>query len=263
MRRTVCVRSIFAFAIAAVTTLAASSAPGRAALPGSTLLPDGSVRFVYGRRPAPIVVCAPHYVCDIALDSGESVLNMAIGDATRWVIAGGQSGPSGTVPHVFVKPAQANLDTNLVITTTKRVYDVALHSAADAKHSRISFAYADEDAAARAQIAQRAVDTVLAGTPLVAPEQADAKYNVSGESEIAPQRVFNDGVRTYIQWKTLPYELPQVVAVAKDGTSAPVNFRVIGAEYVVDGVESNFDLVLAASPDRHGRPERRAAIRHL
>jgi hypothetical protein len=41
-----------------------------------------------------------------------------------------------------------------------------------------------------------------------------------------------------------------------------VNFRVVGTRYIVDGVNPNYDLVLAASPDKHGRPERRAAIRH-
>jgi type IV secretion system protein VirB9 len=131
---------------------------------------------------------------------------MAIGDAARWIIAGGQSGPSGSVPHVFVKPTAPALDTNLVITTTKRVYDIALRSATEAHHSRISFAYPDEDAAARAAIAQRAVDGVLAGMPLVGPDQADTKYQLSGEAAIVPSAVFNDGVRTYISWKALPLE---------------------------------------------------------
>jgi type IV secretory pathway VirB9-like protein len=54
-------------------------------------LPDGSLRYDYGRRPQPVLVCQPQFVCDIVLDSGETVLNMAIGDATRWVIAGGKA----------------------------------------------------------------------------------------------------------------------------------------------------------------------------
>jgi type IV secretion system protein VirB9 len=254
---------VSACTLSAAALLPAGAPAAGASTPATTVMADGSLRYVYGHRPQPQLVCVPQHVCDIALDNGESVLNMAIGDAAHWVIAGGQSGPSGTTPHVFVKPAQSALETNIVITTTKRVYDVTLRSAAQTQHSRISFMYVDEDAAARALIAQRAVDGVLAGTPLVAADAADAKYALTGDAALVPQRVFNDGVRTYIAWKTLPGELPAVMSIGKDGVATPVNFRVVGTQYIVDGINPNYDLVLAASTERHGRPERRAAIRHL
>jgi P-type conjugative transfer protein TrbG len=266
MRRSVLVPLFPALGLAVVLTLGAAGLDARAATPASLIMPDGSVRYNFGRQPAPLLVCKPHHVCDITLDSGESVLNMAIGDSTLWVIAGGQSGPSGTTPHVFVKPMQTALDTNLVITTTKRVYDVALRSADDAKRSRISFFYFDEDAAAKAATAQHerlTVESVLAGTPLVGADKADAKYKVDGDAALTPDKVFNDGVRTFIEWKVLPSELPGVVTVTKEGASQPVNFRVVGNAYVVDNVSPNYDLVLAAGKDRHGRAERRASIRHL
>jgi type IV secretion system protein VirB9 len=191
---------------------------------------------------------------------------MAIGDASRWVIAGGQSGLNGTTPHVFVKATQPKLDTNLVITTTKRVYDVTLRSADDAKDSRISFFYADDDAAAKAALAVRqraAIDSVLAGTPQVGPDQTDAKYKIAGDLLLAPDKVFNDGARTFIEWKTLPAELPKIVAIAKDGSAQTTNFRVVGSAYIVDSINPSFDLVIGASADRPGRPERRTSIRHL
>jgi type IV secretion system protein VirB9 len=266
MLPTAILRFFPAIGLAAVMTLGGTGLEARAASWPSTVMPDGSVRYDFGRRPTPLLVCKPHYVCDIALDSGESVLNMAIGDSAQWVIAGGQSGPGGTTPHVFVKPTQPGLETNLVITTTKRVYDVALRSSNDAQHSRISFFYADEDAIAKAAIAQHerlAIESVLGGTPLVGADRADAKYKLAGEPQLIPDKVFNDGVRTFIQWKSRPGELPAVVAIGKDGAGAPVNFRVVGNAYIIDGVNPDYDLVLAASPERHGRAERRASIRHL
>jgi type IV secretion system protein VirB9 len=247
-------------------TLSSAALESGAATPSSTILPDGSVRYNFGRQPEPVLVCKPHHVCDITLEGGESVLNMAIGDSALWVIAGGQSGPSGSTPHVFVKPMKADLDTNLVITTTKRTYDVALRSANDAKHSRLSFLYLDEDALAKAAIAQQerlAIESVLAGTPQVGADKADAKYKLDGEPALLPDKVFNDGTRTFIEWKTLPSELPAVVAISKDGAPQPVNFRVVGSAYIVDNVSPNYDLVLAASKDRRGRAERRVSIRHL
>lgn len=251
---------------AAVVMVGSHPNAARAGWSPTAVLPDGSMRYTFGRGPTPVLVCKPHHVCDITLETGENVLNMAIGDSALWVIAGGQSGPSGTTPHVFVKPMQPALDTNLVITTTKRTYDVALRSANDAKHSRISFFYLDDDAAAKAAIAQHerlAIESVLAGTPQVSVDRADAKYKVDGEAALFPEKVFNDGARTFIQWKTLPNELPAVVTVAKDGVSQAVNFRLVGSAYIIDGVNPNYDLVLAAGKERRGRPERRATIRHL
>jgi P-type conjugative transfer protein TrbG len=264
-RSTAVVRYLAVCAAAVGLAVGAPRFAGAATFPSLTL-PDGSMRFDYGRRPTPVLVCKPHYVCDITLDSGESVLNMAIGDSARWVIAGGQSGPSGTTPHIFVKPTQPGLDTNLVITTTKRVYDVVLRSAVDAKYSRISFFYADLDAAAKAAIAQQvraAVEGALSGTPLVSADRADSKYKVTGEPVILPDKVFNDGARTYIQWKALPVELPAVFEIGKDNAQHPQNFAVVGTSYIIDGINPSYDLVLAAGTEKHGRPERRASIRHL
>jgi P-type conjugative transfer protein TrbG len=266
MRRPASIGFLSTLGVAFALVLGGAELPARAATSPSTIMPDGSVRYDYGRRPTPVLVCRPHYVCDITLDTGESVLNMAIGDSTRWVIAGGQSGPGGNTPHVFVKPTQPDLDTNLVITTTKRVYDVALRSANDAKYPRLRFFYADDDAASKAAIAEHersAIEGVLAGTPLVGADQADAKYKIGGEASLAPDKVFNDGVRTFIEWKALPAELPAVVTITKEGTAQPTNFRVVANAYIVEGVNPNYDLVLSAVNERHGRPERRASIRHL
>ena len=103
---------------------------------------------------------------------------------------------------------------------------------------------------------------MLAGTPLVGPDKLDANYKFSGETTLTPDKVFNDGVRTYVQWKTLPPELPEVVVSGASGTGQLLNFRVVGAMYVIDTVLPNFDLVLGSDTDRRGRPERRLSIRH-
>jgi type IV secretion system protein VirB9 len=258
-------RPLPALAIAALVMVAAAGLTAREADATMSILPDGTLRFDYGRRPTPSLVCKPQYVCDIMLDSGETVLNIAIGDAARWVVASGKSGNGGTTPHIFVKPTQSGLDTNIVITTTKRLYDIALHSAPEAHHPHISFVYSDDEAAAKAAIADRerdAIARVLAGTPEVPPDRFDTNYKLSGDPGLFPDKVYNDGARTFIEWKTLPLELPAVYSVAKDGTTTPVNFRVVGTKYIVDALDPNLDLLLVAINDRRGRPERRASIRH-
>jgi type IV secretion system protein VirB9 len=265
MRKINVPRSLVALAAGLALTAGGAGLMTRAAVAAAVVMPDGTMRYDYGRRPQAALVCKPETVCDIALGSNETVLNMAIGDASRWIIASGRSGPGGTTPHLFVKPTQANLETNIVITTTKRVYNVDLRSAKEAPHPSISFFYPDEDAAAKALAGDQqrlAIQAVLAGTPLVGADRADTKYKVTGDAALLPDKVFNDGVRTYITWKSLPVQLPTVVSVPTTGAAQPVNFRVVGTSYIVDDIDPNLDLVIAADPDRHGHPERRVVIRH-
>jgi type IV secretion system protein VirB9 len=260
------VRSLSALAAAAVMTVGGAGFAASAASSDKAILPDGSVRYAYGRRPMPELICKPQYVCDIELDSGESVLNMAIGDASRWVIAGGKSGPGGTTPHIFVKPTQPDLETNLIVTTTKRLYDITLRSAKDAQHPHISFAYVDDEAAAKAAIADHeraSIENILNAQPAVGMDRVDTKYKVTGEPTLIPDKVFNDGSRTFIQWKSLPLELPQVFSIATNGATRPENFRVVGSTYVIDNIDPDIDLVLAATTERHALVEHRASIRHL
>jgi type IV secretion system protein VirB9 len=230
------------------------------------MAPDGSMRYVYSGRADPRLVCRPLYVCDVALEAGETILNIAIGDSVRWVIAAAQSGPGGSTPHVFVKPTETDLETNLVITTTKRVYYLRLASAAMASNPRISYSYPEDEAAAlaarqadeRERQAERAADL-----PLVPPDQLDSKYRIEGDKALTPSRVYNDGVHTYIEFATLPNDLPIVLAIAPDGSNQVVNFRLKDSMFIIDGVQSGFDLVLNAGTGRHGRGERRCYIRHL
>jgi type IV secretion system protein VirB9 len=245
------------FGLAMTAVLTAQAATNIAA--------DGSLRYAYGGRNEPTLTCRPLYVCDVALESGESVLNLAIGDSARWVIAAGQSGPGGATPHVFIKPTEAGLLTNVVITTNKRVYDIRLVSAVNAGPPRISFWYPEEAAAAAAL--QRAADKQrqddqASKLPLLPPDKLDYGYRIDGAREIMPQRVYSDGVHTFIEFAALPTDLPVLYAVAKDGSNQIVNFRVRDAVFIVDGTQSGFDLVLNAGTGKHGRGELRTSIRH-
>ena len=52
---------------------------------------NGEVRFLYGAT-LPTVVCAPLQVCDLALQPGEIVNSVNVGDKVRWNISPGISG---------------------------------------------------------------------------------------------------------------------------------------------------------------------------
>jgi type IV secretion system protein TrbG len=233
------------------------------AVAGDAQAQDGVVRYPFGGSNEPTLNCKPLYVCDIVLEPGESVLNIATGDSTRWVIASAQSGPNGDTPHVLVKPTRVGLTTNLVITTTKRTYYVQLASADQTLYPRIGFYYPEEAAqqAAAAQAAARANE--LTRLPLLPPDQLDVQYSVTGDSSIMPQRVYNDRVHTYIEYDPqLPVDAPVVTMVGPGGDDQVVNYRIIGNLYIIDSVPRELHLTQDAGTGRRGRGLRRIDIRH-
>jgi P-type conjugative transfer protein TrbG len=257
-------RQLYAIARMVLAFLVLSTTMAIGQIDQNAAPPDGSIRFTFGHRPTPHLTCQPQHVCDIALDSsGETIIDLEIGNSNHWSVAQGHSGTGEWTPHIFVRPTQAGLDTNLVITTTKRTYNISLRSAQTFDEASISFSYplssADRSTIAKQQ--HQAIAFVLNGNPAVGPERLDTAYTISGDSAAAPAKVFNDGSRTYIQWMALPPALPNVVLptrTAKTSFIPMVNFRVVGSTYIVDELGTNYDLVW----NLHARNEKRVSVHH-
>src|SRR5581483_2262067 len=72
---------------------------------------------------------APESVSDITLQVGETLIAVSAGDTVRWVVGNTMSGEGdGAQVHILVKPFAAGLKTNMVITTSRRAYHLALES---------------------------------------------------------------------------------------------------------------------------------------
>ena len=107
--------SIFAFLACALVPAVAGAGP----IAG----PDGVLRYPFGERTPPTLRCKPLFVCDLVLEPGETIINVAVGDSVRWLIAPASSGGADSAtPHVLVKPTEAGLHTNLIVTTNRRTY---------------------------------------------------------------------------------------------------------------------------------------------
>src|ERR1700688_1226099 len=104
--------------------------------------PDGILRYPFGERTPPTLRCMPLSVCDVVLEPGESIVNVAVGDSVRWLIAPASSGPAeATTPHLLIKPTEAGLRTNLIVTTNRRTYYLTLVSQKSDPMLRIGFLY--------------------------------------------------------------------------------------------------------------------------
>ena len=214
---------------------------------------DGVVRFLYGAT-LPTVVCAPLQVCDLALQPGEIVNNVNVGDKVRWNVSPGLSGsPAGQVTHLIIKPTDAGLVSSMTVETNRRTYAIKLVSTQRSWMPLIAFNYPDDTqrqwSAYQQNAAWGASSTMAAGASLA---NLDFGFRLSGDSPAwRPLRVYTDGAKTYIQFpRALAFgSAPALVALDNDGSwfSSPtqqmVNYRIAGDRYVVDRVLDRAELV--------------------
>ncbi|HEO70985.1 MAG TPA: P-type conjugative transfer protein TrbG [Candidatus Hydrogenedentes bacterium] len=216
---------------------------------------DGSVVYLYGAT-LPTLVCTPLEVCAIRLQAGEVVNDVHAGDTARWRITPATSGAGANqTTLVIVKPTDAGLTTNLLIATDRRTYSIKLASTQKDWIPMLSFDYPDEVSAAwdayRQQHAQQVAATTLPSGQNLA--NLDFGFEIRGDRpRWTPQRVYTDGVKTYIQFPSASFagsEAPALVSLAraaglfKKPTQELVNYRVIGDRYVVDQVIERAALI--------------------
>jgi P-type conjugative transfer protein TrbG len=159
---------------------------------------DGVVRFLYGAT-LPTVVCAPLQVCDLALQPGEIVNSVNVGDKVRWNISPGVSGSAdGRVTHLIIKPADAGLVSSLVIETNRRTYAIKLVSTRHEWMPLVAFNYPD-DMRRQWSAYQQTVAFGVAASRLPSGENVanlDFGFRLSGDDPSwRPLRVYSDGVR--------------------------------------------------------------------
>ena len=193
---------------------------------------------------------APLRVTTLTLAPGETVVSKAAGDTVRWQIGETTAGAGETqLTHVLIKPLERGLETNLVLTTSRRVYMLLLRSGADdAFNAAVAWRYPDDPPAVRAAVPTPA-DARLD------PESLDGRYRIEPRGRRprwTPTAVFSDGARTLI---TLPPdvevdEAPVLFVLAPDGEAQVVNYRQQGGLLVVDRVFDRAELRLGG-----GRPQ--------
>jgi type IV secretion system protein VirB9 len=223
----------------------ASNASGMAPVSGA----NGTITFLYGAQ-QPSIVCAVLQVCDVALQEGEQVNSINLGDTARWTIEPAITGSGPTeVQHLIIKPMDVGLETSLVVTTNRRTYHFQLRSHRTQYMPKIAFSYPEEamakwEALKHRETTQRQEKTLTTTGEYLGDLNFD--YTVTSDSDIAwkPLRVYNDGQKTLIQMPAAmaQTEAPTLLVIRKKGgiftddETVMVNYRVQGDRYVVDTV---------------------------
>lgn len=237
----------------------AGSATGIQPVAGS----GGAIKFVYGVQ-QPSIVCAVLQVCDVALQAGEQVNSINLGDTARWTVEPAITGSGATeIQHLIIKPMDVGLETSLVVTTNRRSYHFRLRSHRTEYMPQVSFTYPEDaqvkwDAIQRREKQERTDNTLPATGEYLGDLTFD--YDLSGSASWKPVRVYNDGRKTIIEMPGAMQqtEAPTLLVVRKEGgmftddETVLVNYRVQSNRYIVDTVFDRAILIsgVGSSQDR-------------
>jgi type IV secretion system protein VirB9 len=193
------------------------------------------------------VYTAPERITDIALQPGEALISVAAGDTARWVIGDTTSGSGADKrTHVLLKPFSAGLGTNIVITTDRRSYHLALTSTSMTAMVALSWTYPQDALLALKRVVEERETAAPVATG-IAPEQLHFNYAITGDRPAwRPLRAFDDGRQTYVEFPAsiAVGEAPPLFLVDRKGEAQLVNYRLQGRFYVIDRIFDAAELRL-------------------
>lgn len=187
------------------------------------------------------IFCSPMRVTNLIFEKTELVSAVNTGDDVRWLIelVNGHSGD-----NIFIKPVEGPISTNVVVTTNKRTYYLELVSNEGEYQMAVSWKYAD-----MTQIIKRDVTEIEEKQKERIEEESRPRYysyESKGDQAIQPMLVYDDGRKTFIQFRPDIQELPALYVYA-DGVNNQVNYRVKGGNtYEVDRLFTEARLILGS-----------------
>jgi len=213
------------------------------------------------------VYTSPSQVTDIALQKGEGLITVSAGDTDHWTVGDTVSGSGASEQvHILVKPNEANLSTNAIITSTKRTYYLDLKSFADTYMAAVSWRYPRELIRRFVGPQKSGEDIHMASVRtadlIPEPEDMHFDYRIAGDSPAwRPVRVFDDGRKVFIEFPdglAVSEAPPLFITDGNDGKSRLVNYRVKDDFYVVDRLFDAAELRLGEKSQTVVRIERQS-----
>jgi type IV secretion system protein VirB9 len=177
----------------------------------------------------------------IVLQPGEVLTGRDLptaGDTARWILAITRTGVAPNERIVLIiKPIDSGLETNMTITTNRRIYNIVLKSTERTYMPLVGWSYPQDEARSIEVESQKVEDVQAQTEPLaVDPARLNFSCTVSGTEVVwKPLRVYDDGVKTYLQMnpEMASYEAPAMF-VLENKQPLLVNYRVKKSVYIVD-----------------------------
>jgi P-type conjugative transfer protein TrbG len=247
--------ALLCFALTSLACASAEAQSSRAAAPIAALAeanaearrrPDPAnfidATQIYDYAPGAIyeVYGAPGFISTVLLEPGETIVTVAAGDTTRWMVEQAVGGDAANArAMLLMKPTRANIRTNIVLVTDRRSYAIeAIATSGQTYSAQTAWRYRAD------------ADHDLMGDP-AAVETINFAYRIRTVRGFNPHwrpvRVFDDGRKTYIEFPPAmaTSEAPPLFII-ENGEAGLVNYRVSGGRYVVDRLFDIAELRLGA-----------------
>jgi len=223
---------------------------------------DGSVSFLFGAT-MPRIIVAPLRITDIEFQKGEKIMDIQLGDTTRWMTSPSISGEGkNQVSHLLLKTTDVGLETTLFVSTNRRTYHMNLFSRKYEYMPIVSFKYKDEinkkwerynNHFKKQKRIQKEAKTLKISSQLTKNiDNLDFNYNIKGDASWKPTRVYNDGIKTYIQMpKSMLFnEAPIFMVLDQGNNNQLVNYRLKENNYIVDKLFNKGILIIGVGDEQ-------------
>ena len=226
------VLALFAYPIAWTPSASAQLATYPVPGPGDPRIKE----FMYD--PDAIVGIRGQLGFEMTIEFGEDerIENVSIGDSLSWQVT-----PNRKATLLFLKPMSKANPTSMTVVTTERIYSFLL-SATESKST------SDPDTLLRLRFRYPAPPVVAEVAPPPPPpppppkpEDFNFNYELKGQKNIHPVRVFDDGAVTYFQFDSRN-AAPAVFVIGADGKEEMANTRISGDYTIADFVAETFIL---------------------
>ena len=148
---------------------------------------ENAALYEYSRGESYDVYAAPGFISDVQLKPGEQITGITIGDAVSWSVETRLA--ADKTWHVYIKPLQLGVVTNMIINTDSHYYSLRL--IADSDYSPVvSWTYPGE---AREEYSPQGISMEVESV-----QDINFDYRVSGKYSWTPESVFDDGFKTYL-----------------------------------------------------------------
>lgn len=175
--------------------------------------------------------CQEGFLTDVKFEKGETITFVGGGDTSRWKIERATVGSGINIQeHIYIKPNQRGISTNIIVNTSKRTYHLNVISASFYNPSVAWIVEENMEKSAKEQ----EIDNYMK----IDTRKLNFNYTFNKKEESwAPIRVFDDSKKTYLQMKPDMFSTDApAFFIIDDGKIALANYRILKGYYIVDRV---------------------------
>lgn len=175
----------------------------------------------------------------IEFSDDEEIEILTLGESYPWKL-----NPVGK--RLFIRPLQINVNTNMTIITTKRTYQFQIKSGSYEEGAdeelvySVKFFYPDTTKKYVSSKTEKKDDVF--NLDLNNPN-LNFDYVMTGNiQDLSPIKTFDDGVKTYFEFKNNNAYIPTIYAVDTNGNETELDYKIEGDFVVIDSVQMQFSL---------------------